>query len=452
MPNFVTAHLSNNAESCILRYTTSDNKMLYLSPYDFGAEKIVSHTYNNGEGQVIFNTPIWVISKFASSNCSLTSINIPDGVTEIWAYAFSNFKHLRSITIPNSVTKIGESAFYNCSSLRSITIPNSVIEIENSAFNGCDSLRSISIPNSVTKIGRGAFAYCKSLSAFYGKFASADNRCLIVDGVLNSFALAGLTEYTIPNSVTKIGDSAFCYCKSLTSVTIPNSVIEIENSAFNGCASLRSITIPDSVTKIGDSAFDFCESLTNVTIPDSVTKIGESAFYNCSSLRSITIPNSVIEIENSAFNGCDSLRSISIPNSVTKIGRGAFAYCKSLSAFYGKFASADNRCLIVDGVLNSFAPAGLTEYTIPDSVIVIAEETFASRKSLTSVTIPNSVTEIGDRAFIGCSSLQTIICKPTTPPILGLGAFHDVHSNATIIFPEGCKEAYMSSDWRRALL
>ena len=409
MPNFVTANLSNNAESCILRYTTSDNKMLYLSPYDFGAEKIVSHTYNNGEGQVIFNTPIWVISKFASSNCSLTSINIPDGVTEIWAYAFSNFKHLRSITIPNSVTKIGESAFYNCSSLRSITIPNSVIEIENSAFNGCDSLRSISIPNSVTKIGRGAFAYCKSLSAFYGKFASADNRCLIVDGVLNSFALAGLTEYTeytIPNSVTKIGDSAFCYCKSLTSVTIPNSVIEIENSAFNGCASLRSITIPDSVTKIGDSAFDFCESLTNVTIP----------------------------------------------NSVTEIGRGAFAYCKSLSAFYGKFASADNRCLIVDGVLNSFAPAGLTEYTIPDSVIVIAEETFASRKSLTSVTIPNSVTEIGDRAFIGCSSLQTIICKPTTPPILGLGAFHDVHSNATIIFPEGCKEAYMSSDWRRALL
>ena len=99
-------------------------------------------------------------------------------------------------------------------------------------------------------------------------------------------------------------------------------------------------------------------------------------------------------------------------------------------------------------MLNSFARAGLTEYTIPNSVTVIPEETFAGFENLRSITIPNSVTEIGSAAFVSCSSLQTIICKPTIPPILGLGAFDNIHSNATIIIPEGCEKAYLSSDWR----
>ncbi|MBQ4143045.1 MAG: leucine-rich repeat domain-containing protein, partial [Thermoguttaceae bacterium] len=64
--------------------------------------------------------------------------------------------------------------------------------------------------------------------------------------------------------------------------TIPNSVTSIGEGAFYDCESLTSVTIPDSVTSIGDKAFNLCKSLTSVTIPDSVTSIGEEAFRGCS--------------------------------------------------------------------------------------------------------------------------------------------------------------------------
>ena len=89
---------------------------------------------------------------------------------------------------------------------------------------------------------------------------------------------------TIPDSVTKIGGSAFWECASLTSVTIPDGVTEIESSAFYGCKNLTSVTISDSVTKIGEWAFHGCENLTSVTIPDSVTEIGDDAFSRCGKL------------------------------------------------------------------------------------------------------------------------------------------------------------------------
>jgi hypothetical protein len=130
---------------------------------------------------------------------------IPNSVTSIGDYAFSDCESLTSVTIPDSVTSIGDGAFFGCDSLTSMTIPDSVTSIGDSAFLGCDSLTSMTIPASVTSIGNDAFFGCKSL-----------------------------TSMTIPASVTSIGDHAFFGCKSLTSVTIPDGV-KISNSAFLGC-------------------------------------------------------------------------------------------------------------------------------------------------------------------------------------------------------------------------
>ncbi|MBQ2822129.1 MAG: leucine-rich repeat domain-containing protein, partial [Thermoguttaceae bacterium] len=94
----------------------------------------------------------------------------------------------------------------------------------------------------------------------------------------------GLTEYTIPDSVTTIGEGAFGSCTSLTSVTIPESVTTIGREAFTFCFSLTSVTIPESVTTIGERAFNLCLSLISVTIPESVTTIGEGAFEGCNRL------------------------------------------------------------------------------------------------------------------------------------------------------------------------
>ena len=223
----------------------------------------------------------------------------------------------------------------------------------------------------------------------------------------------------------------------------------IRAEAFYGCSSLTSVTIPDSVTSIGSSAFYGCSSLTSVTIPDSVTSIGSSAFYGCSSLESVTIGNSVTEIGENAFYGCDSLKSVTIPDSVITIGYAAFANCSNLQEFKGEYASNDGRCLIVDGMLNSFAPTGITEYTIPDSVTWIGEFAFNKCSNLTSVTIPDSVTWIGYGVFHGCSSLIGVYCMATTPPGLSSYAFYSNASGRKIYVPIESVSVYKSaSGWK----
>ena len=169
------------------------------------------------------------------------------------------------ITFDGELTEIGGYAFSDCNSLTSVTIPDSVTTIGNGAFYHCISLTSVTIPDSVTTIGDGVFCCCHSLAEFNGKFATDGGRCLIIDGVLNAFAIGcGAAEYTIPDSITTIGNSAFYYCTSLTSVTIPDSVTTIGEYAFYYCDSLTSVTIPDSVTTIGYEAFERCSSLTSV--------------------------------------------------------------------------------------------------------------------------------------------------------------------------------------------
>ncbi len=73
---------------------------------------------------------------------------------------------------------------------------------------------------------------------------------------------SSLTDITIPNGVTKIGEYAFQNCINLTQITIPNNVTSIGNCAFRGCNSLEQITIPNGVTKIGYYAFSDCPNLT----------------------------------------------------------------------------------------------------------------------------------------------------------------------------------------------
>ena len=301
--------------------------------YYFSAN-IISNTYDaEKECWVItFDKEITKIGDYAFYNrSSLTSITIPKSVTTVGDYAFEGCnslpiidnvryagsyligtvnKSITSCTIVNGTRFIGNYAFKDCNSLTSVIIPDSVTTIGRSAFSGCSSLTSVTIPDSVTTIGWSPFSHCSSLQEFNGDFASEDGRCIIIEGVLESFASAGLTEYTIPDSVTSIGISAFSYCSSLTSVTIPDSVTTIGNYAFYNCSSLTSVTIPDSVTEIGEWAFAECYSLTSVTIPDSVTSIRNYAFAYCSNLTSVTIPDSVTEIGDKAFYYCESLTSV----------------------------------------------------------------------------------------------------------------------------------------------
>ena len=113
------------------------------------------------EHNVLFNKDKTTIISYRAKEANYV---IPDSVTSIGGWAFSDCDFLTSIDIPDSVTTIGNRAFSGCKSLKSINIPNSVTSIGEWAFSDCDFLTSINIPKGLTSIGDYAFAGCDSLS------------------------------------------------------------------------------------------------------------------------------------------------------------------------------------------------------------------------------------------------------------------------------------------------
>jgi hypothetical protein len=250
-------------------------------------------------------------------------------VASIGSWAFYESISLDSIIIPNSVISIDEGAFAGCSRLASITIPNSVTSIGEWAFADT-MLTSITIPKSVTSIVNGAFLGCTSLTEI--NVAADNSRYSSQDGVLFNKSKTVLIHfpggktgaYTIPNSVTSIGNSAFRY-SSLKGVTIPANVSNIGEHAFAE-SSITSITIPNSINTIRNSTFDGCNDLTSVTLPNSVTSIGEHAFQACGSLTSISLPITLTSIEAFAFSECANLTSVTFQGPIpsNKIHEGVF--------------------------------------------------------------------------------------------------------------------------------
>ena len=300
----------------------------------------------------------------------------------IYSYAFSDCTNITSITIPNSVTTIGYCAFMSCTSLTSITVDS------NNSYYSNDE---------------------------FGVLFNKDKTELIQYPIGNT-----RTSYTIPDSVTSIGENAFSDCTSLESVTIPDGVTRIGIWAFSYCTSLASITIPDSVTSIGVWAFIWCTSLASISIPDSVTSIGEEAFHGCTSLASITIPDSVTYIGDGAFSGCISLKSITVDSNNKNYSNDE----------YGVLFNKDKTELIQYPVGNT-----RTSYTISNSVTSIGGGALADCASLTSITIPDSVTSIGFAAFSGCISLASITI-PDSVTSIGFAAFSGCISLASITIPD----------------
>ena len=305
-----TKHIYNNvgdytitlySESPIYLQGNSDNGSYLL--HDKENMSTTNTVYQNAIQKIELNDNVQINASSFCNCYSLSSITIPNNITDINTNVFKNCYSLSSVTIPSTVTSISNNAFYSCHSLSSVTIPSTVTSISSTAFSNCVSLLSVTIPSGVIRILSETFSGCRSLSSV-----------------------------TIPSGVIGIGANAFNGCYSLSSVTIPDGVRSIEGYAFSNCYSLSSVTIPSTITSIDMNVFSTCTSLSSVIIPSGVTSISNNAFSNCTLLSSVTIPSTVTSISNNAFSGCYSLSSVTIPSGVTSIGANAFSTCRSLSS------------------------------------------------------------------------------------------------------------------------
>ena len=417
-------------------YTYKDGNAtnVYYESGELGEKVIIPTTLDgykvirlyNGYGRNIFVKNDW------EENSTVKEVSIPDELIEIGGYAFFECTSLENIEIPDKVTSIKYEAFRQCTSLENVIIGESVKVLEQAVFAECTSLITIRMSESVTNIESDVFWLCSSLEEIYmpdsvisiESSAFADCSSLIninidsknqnyssEDGILFNkekteiicYPAGKVADlYTIPDSVTNIGENAFRGCNNLKNVAVGNSVTSIGSYAFYNCDSLVNIEIPDSVTSIGNYAFYECGSLVNIEIPYGVTYIDYGTFERCKNLKEVIIPDSVTSIGEYAFYECDSLVNIEIPDNVTSIEQGAFRWCDDLTR-----VKISERVTKIERQTFEWC-SRLKEVIIPNSVTSIEYAAFWRCSNLISIEIPGEVTNIGEEAFEECYGLEDI--------------------------------------------
>ena len=474
-------HLTDLSAWCKIEFDTTASNPISCGAQIYMDDKLVA--------DVVVPSDVTALKANVFYGLTPNSLTLHNGIKSIAASALTNCTGKLIVDCPLPTATSADTSIFNRALFTEVVFGDSVTTIGAYSFPNCANLTSVTIGQSVTSIDQQAFYGSTKLEALYGKYVSADNRCLIKDNTLMFFASTGITEYVIPEGVTVIGDYVFAKATALTSVTISEGVTTIGKYAFNGCTALKKVDMPNSVTTIDNYAFYNCTKLSEVPLSANLTKIGTRAFYNCIALTSLHLPDSVTSvgaeafmncekvitaslgrgittipdymfygctaltrvnmlgdvtrIGNTAFAKCENMARITIPSTVTYIGDEAFYNCTALKSvnitdfsawcnieFYDdSYGSSNPLRYGADLVLNGET---LNDIVIPSGITEIKANAFCYGKGITSLTIPESVTSIGKYAFSNCTNLAKVVLPSTltkisTDAFLSCASLKEVH-------------------------
>lgn len=441
--------IPENVQSISLRflygtkYTRTINKVKA-----FSVEQLCNIIYND-----VTANPLYGGGELLINESLITDLNIPNTVSKISDYSFSNCKQLTNVIISNNVTDVGKSAFSGCINIVNVSLPNNITEIKSGIFDGCENLSSINIPENITSIGSSAFNNCSKITNI-----NIPNTVTSIGDYAFSGCLK-LNNVLLPEELTFLGKYAFRDCHTFTNINIPENIEIMYDGVFENCIGINSINI--SILKaswIGENVFKGCTNLKdaivnidssgtgrglrgwfwdcinliniNIDYSDNTTWLERNIFHNCESLVEFNIPNNIEVIGQNAFRGCSSLIKVTIPSTVNKIESGAFLeinpnadiYVPTLTQWFNIDSDyyLDNSAnLYINNELLTVVDTTL----LSTSSVEIKQNMFKYNKNITKVILGSNVTNVGEAAFSECENLTDIDFKGSSGKVIHNKAF-----------------------------
>ena len=426
------------------------------------------------------------IASWTLSGCAFKTVELPANLIRIERYAFPR-SEMTSITIPESVTELGDRALQDCYSLVSITVGDKLPGIPERLAEGCDNLEEVTLGKRVSAIDRAAFrgtkikhvycyakmppvwnreepsfynginpnavlhVYSNRVEQYQNAYGWKDFPTIVGDlGVCPSVELnvnvteMGTFSEALATAITTAGCEDIWNIGKLTVTGSLNrddlyylrdnvgrtldvldlSAVTMEGNYFDSyqlsdCA-FEELTLPANLERLGgERVLQGCVNLKSLHIPSSIRFIGHAMLNGDTALETVTGGDGVTEMDGDGFfDGCPNLKSAvvmgniffrlplnyegdyEVPANMTVIAASAFKDCSGLTGITLPTALKSIGAY-------AFSGTALTAVTLPETLESIGSWAFAYT-GLTSITIPESVTWMGDRCFSYCGSLKKI--------------------------------------------
>ena len=362
--------------------------------YSSLTEVIVPETVTyNGENYAVVKIEEWT---FSDSN--ITYLFIPTSVKKLGGSSIRNTK-LTYLEIPGSVEYLWGNTLGNNLYLEEVKLNEGLKRIDDYSFRDSNIKKLSPLPSTVELIGERAFLNCKNLTEI-----QLNEGLKTIEGY--SFDGSGLKSITIPSTVKSLASNAFRNCTSLEEIILKEGTESIGGYVIGG-SKVKSITLPSTVKTLNSSAFYGLFSLETIVLNEGLETIGDRAFCECYRLKEVFIPSTVKSIHHFAFHTYQSDYSIQI------IGTTEAHLMKIEVDPNNQFYSSKDGVLFnKDQTILLKYPNGKpdTTYTVPDTVVEIADLAFCRCNQLTEIILPDSVTKISAwHPFFMCANLSKIV-------------------------------------------
>ena len=313
---------------------------------------------------------------------------------------------LKEVRLPDTIIGINDGAFQMCYALETVNFPEGLIYIGRSAFSSCEKLKSIKLPDTLESIGDYAFAFCGGTD--YGEN-------------WDQHIPTGLTEITLPVSLTYLGCGAFCGCTQLQTIRLEDGLKGLhltDGVLFSDDGVLvcypdgleqKSYTVPADTLSIGEAAFAYSK-LEELILNEGLLTAENHAFFSMDDLTKIVLPDSLEVLGAYAFGGepvmfiedRPPIEEFHIGDNLTKIGTCALSNLKTL-----RFSvSEKNDSFSTDGMLLMDKTGSVLHavayisgsLTLPDGICTIKERAFDLTEELEELILPDSVMTLAFQA------------------------------------------------------